>query len=110
MGETARVQALPDRDGTRVIVCAGEFDIDTQSLLIEALDAAFRDDVTRTVLDLEQVRFADSAMLNALIIAHQRQHLVLAGPLTPSVARLFEVTGTDQVLHITADLTTARTW
>ncbi|MFD9359545.1 STAS domain-containing protein [Streptomyces sp. NPDC060031] len=105
----ARVRALPDQDGTRVIACAGEFDIDSQGVLSQALDAACRDGITRTVLDLEHVCFADSSMLNALIVAHHRQHLVLAGPLSPQVARLFEMTGTDGVLNIAADLTSART-
>ncbi|MGW7458446.1 STAS domain-containing protein [Streptomyces sp. NPDC054797] len=107
MGDVARVRTLPDQDGIRTIVCSGEFDIGSQSALTQALNAACRDGVTRTVLDLAHVSFGDSSMLNALIIAHHRQHLVLAGPLSPQIARLFEVTGTDRVFNICADLASA---
>ncbi|OKK22065.1 hypothetical protein AMK16_02255 [Streptomyces sp. CB00455] len=107
MSETARVQALPDQDGTRVIVCVGEFDITSTGPLREALEAAARDGVSRTVLDLVGLSFADSTLLNTLIQAHNRQHLVLAGPLSPQLARLFEVTGTDAVFHLTPDLASA---
>ncbi|MFG2989106.1 STAS domain-containing protein [Streptomyces sp. NPDC048257] len=109
MGDTTYVQALPDQDGSRIIVCSGEFDIDTRGALDQALHAAARDGVTRTVLDMEHVSFADSSVLNTLLIAHRRQHLVLAGPLAPQIARLFEMTGVDTVLNITADLTSACT-
>ncbi|MFD9415706.1 STAS domain-containing protein [Streptomyces goshikiensis] len=109
MGDTPCVQTLPDQDGTRIIVCSGEFDIDSRDALDQALQNAHRDGATRTVLDMEHVSFADSSMLNALLVAHRRQHLVLAGPLSSQIARLFEMTGVDTALNITADLTSACT-
>ncbi|MFD5102601.1 STAS domain-containing protein [Streptomyces albidochromogenes] len=101
----ARVEVLPDRDGTRVVVCAGEFDIDSEGLARAALDAAHRDGITTTVVDLSGVSFADSSMLNALITAHNRQHVVLAGPLGEQVLRLLEISGTDAFFNIAADAT-----
>ncbi|MEU8942144.1 STAS domain-containing protein [Streptomyces goshikiensis] len=107
MGDPPCVQAQPDQDGTRIIVCSGEFDIHSQGTLDQALQDAHRDGATRTVLGMEQVSFADSSVINTLLVAHRRQHLVLAGPLSPQIARLFEMTGIDAVLNITADLTSA---
>ncbi|WP_411103066.1 STAS domain-containing protein [Streptomyces sp. cmx-4-9] len=109
MGDAACVQALPDRDGTRIIVCSGEFDIDSHGALAEAMNAARLDGVKRTVLDMHLVSFADSSMLNTLLVAHRRQHLVLAGPFSPQIARLLTVTGTDKVLTLAADLADACT-
>ncbi|MET9610910.1 STAS domain-containing protein [Streptomyces sp. NPDC006512] len=107
MGDLACVRALPDQDGTRIIACSGEFDIDSQDALSQALHAACHAGVTRTVLDLGRVSFVDSSVLNTLLMAHHRQHLVLAGPLAPHIARLFSVTGTDTVLNIAPDLASA---
>ncbi|MGW7195308.1 STAS domain-containing protein [Streptomyces chryseus] len=101
----ARVEVLPDRNGTRVIVCAGEFDIDSEGLARAALDAAHRDGIAKTVVDLAGVSFADSSMLNTLIMAHNRQHLVLAGPLHHQVLRLLEISGTASFFTIAADVT-----
>ncbi len=106
-GPSTRVLVLPGRDGTRVIVCEGEFDIDSQAVLRQALKTAHSDGVTRTVVDLAGVSFADSSMLNTLIQAHHRQHLVLAGPLAPQVTRLLEVSGTYALFTVAADTTSA---
>ncbi|HET6860361.1 MAG TPA: STAS domain-containing protein [Streptomyces sp.] len=103
MEAAACVQVLPDRDGARVIVCSGEFDLDSEAVLRQALETAKSEGATRTVVDLAGVSFADSSMLNTLIRTHHRQHLVLAGPLTPQVTRLLEITGVDAVLNIAAD-------
>lgn len=104
----ARVEVLPDLDGTRVIVCSGEFDIDTEGSLRRALDTAHGDGMTRTVVDLAGVSFADSCLLNTLIRAHNRQFLVLAGPLAQQVIRLLEITGTHTFFNLAADATSAR--
>ncbi|GAA1522767.1 hypothetical protein GCM10009730_33620 [Streptomyces albidochromogenes] len=101
----ARVEVLPDRDGTRVIVCAGEFDFDSEGLARAALDTAHRDGIATTVVDLSGVSFADSSMLNTLITAHNRQHVVLAGPLGEQVLRLLEISGTGAFFNIAADAT-----
>ncbi|MFF3431959.1 STAS domain-containing protein [Streptomyces sp. NPDC002602] len=95
MGEATWVRTLPDFDGTRVIVCSGELDAATTGPLGEALKAAERDGINKTVVDLAAVSFADSALLNTLVQAHRKQRLVIAGPYRPQVARLFQITGTD---------------
>ncbi|MEU0718612.1 STAS domain-containing protein [Streptomyces lavendulocolor] len=55
------VAVLPDEDGVRVIVCRGEFDLDTRAPLIAADEAAMADPaVRRIILDMSNVTFADS--------------------------------------------------
>ncbi|MFF8382421.1 STAS domain-containing protein [Streptomyces kanasensis] len=82
----------------RVVRVAGEFDFDTVERLVRAFDPREGGGTTATVLDLSQVRFADSAFLHALLQARARHleagaRLVLAQP-AACVVRLLEVTGT----------------
>lgn len=89
-----KVRVLPDEDGVRVIVCAGEFDQDTLGPLTAACTAAADDPgLRRIVLDVAQVTFADSAMLNLMLSLRRTGRLVLAGPVPPRLGRLLEVTG-----------------
>ncbi|MGI5359654.1 STAS domain-containing protein [Streptomyces sp. CA-252508] len=101
----AQVQAMPDENGTRIILCAGEFDVATSCLLDSALATAAADTtVKRTVVDLSQVSFADSTLLNALVKGHRTQRLVLAGPLSPRLWRILRLSGLDTALRIAPDL------
>ncbi|MGW7065082.1 STAS domain-containing protein [Streptomyces sp. NPDC054904] len=98
-----RVQVLPDEDGVRVIVCGGEFDQDTLGLLKEAGTAAVEDPgVRRIVLDVTSVDFADSSMLNLMLLVLRSGRLVLAGPVPDRLGRLLDVTET-RALFTTAD-------
>ncbi|MFE6912173.1 STAS domain-containing protein [Streptomyces erythrochromogenes] len=82
----------PEPDGVRVLVCAGEFDLDTTGKLAAACD---RDaaDARLLVLDVTGVTFADSSFLNVLIRLNNSRTLVLAGPLPHQLERLLEMTG-----------------
>ncbi|OKK16335.1 hypothetical protein AMK16_25705 [Streptomyces sp. CB00455] len=104
-----RVEVLPDEDGTRVIVCRGAFDMDTLAPLTEATHAATADPtVRRIILDMAQVTFVDSYMLNLLVRAHRTGRLVLAGPLPEQVTQLLRLTGADAVFTICDNLPHAR--
>ncbi|MEV7406143.1 STAS domain-containing protein [Streptomyces sp. NPDC091267] len=80
--------------------------------LVEALTAAADGGGRRTVVDLSGVAFSDSAGLHALLHG-QRRHdevgvpLVVAGPLSLNVRRLFEVTGTLDVFRFADDVDAA---
>ncbi|MFF1414773.1 STAS domain-containing protein [Streptomyces sp. NPDC058289] len=104
------VTALPDHDGVRVIFCAGEFDQDSLDPFSQAAEEAVADPtVRRIVLDLSQVAFADSSMLNELVRLRRTGHpLVLAGPLAPQLSRLFELTSAHQIFTITDSIDEAR--
>ncbi|MEW1693392.1 STAS domain-containing protein [Streptomyces sp. NPDC091263] len=80
--------------------------------LVEALTGVADGGVRRTVVDLSDVDFSDSAGLHALLCG-QRKHdqagatLVVAGPLSANVRRLFEVTGTLGAFHFANDVDAA---
>ncbi|MFJ1901222.1 STAS domain-containing protein [Streptomyces sp. NPDC088115] len=82
--------------------------------LVEALTSVAGAGGRRTVVDLSGVDFADSAGLHALLHG-QRKHdqagvtLVVAGPLSMKVRRLFEVTGTLGVFRFADDVDAAIT-
>ncbi|NML50843.1 STAS domain-containing protein [Streptomyces sp. R302] len=98
---TRDLSAPPD---TWLLVVRGEFDRDTLPCLRAALDDAYAADAERIALDLSGVTFGDSSFLNELLEAHGHPgQLVLVGPFTGQIRRLFELTGTDQVLALAAD-------
>lgn len=98
---TRDLSAPPD---TWLLVVRGEFDRDTLPCLRAALDDAGAADAERIVLDLSGVTFGDSSFLNELLVAHGRPgQLVLVGPFTGQIRRLFELTGTDVVLTLAPD-------
>ncbi|MFD3922456.1 STAS domain-containing protein [Streptomyces sp. NPDC058595] len=82
-----------------IVKVTGDIDVDNAARLREALAAAARAGLPRTVVDLSGLVFADSTVLHVLLDA-QREHrsagrrLVVAGPFGRTVGRLFDVTGT----------------
>ncbi len=71
----------PEADGA-VVVCAGEFDLDTAGVLTAACDQD-ADGVKLFVLDVTRVVFADSSFRNVLIRLRNTRRVALAGPLPP---------------------------
>ncbi|MFI8828553.1 STAS domain-containing protein [Streptomyces sp. NPDC053431] len=88
--------------GATWILCAvGEFDSESVSCLREALLDARQDGCDRILLDLSGVTFGDSSFLHELIRSHHGPgRLVLVGPMTDQIRRLFEITGTLRLFHI----------
>lgn len=102
------------RSGHTLVVVRGEIDLYTAPLLRgELVDAV--GDGGRTVVDMAHVEFCDSTGLSVLLSAMRRARerygdLELAA-VRPSVRRVLEVTGLDEVftLHDSADLAVAAT-
>ncbi|WP_245985082.1 STAS domain-containing protein [Streptomyces tateyamensis] len=108
--EAARLSVAVRRSGdARVVAVTGELDHDTVALLAEAL-AEPMDGLARVVIDLSGTGFCDSSGLNQLLRTRldlqPRVELVVAG-LRPAVARLFAITGADEVLTVTKDVEAA---
>ncbi|MEU6171880.1 STAS domain-containing protein [Streptantibioticus parmotrematis] len=87
-------------DGRFVVRVVGEIDADCCEAFGTALDQALTADADRTVVDVSRTEFADSMFLHLLLDAQRRhrqagRRLLIAGPFTPVVQRLLEVTGTD---------------
>ncbi|MFE0581439.1 MULTISPECIES: STAS domain-containing protein [unclassified Streptomyces] len=88
------VETRSDGD-VRIVVMAGEFDIDTVADLRTALDPA-APGVSRFVLDVTAVTFVDSAALGIMLQpAVLDRPVVLAGTVPRRLARLLEITGAD---------------
>jgi len=98
LGQAVVVQY--ESHGVRVVGARGSFDIDSITYLADALAAARREH-TRVVLDASGITFADSALLNLLILTHQATDLRAAAP-TEQLQRLLQVTGVDTVLKVRA--------
>jgi len=95
---------LSQRDGETVVSAAGELDVNTAPELREQLARLAADDVRRVVVDLTDVSFVDSTALSVLVSALKRLRqadgdLELASP-SPSVRRVFEITGLTRLFTI----------
>ena len=93
-----------------VLTLSGEADLTTVAELTEALTAQLADGARHMTVDLTRLRFADSAVIRALVLAGRtlKQRgggLALAHP-QPVVARALSLLGVDQAIEI-RDGTTA---
>ncbi|WP_420716723.1 STAS domain-containing protein [Streptomyces sp. CoH17] len=68
--------------------------------LAVALEGAAKES-PRVVLDASGIAFADSTLLNLLILTHRATDFRVASP-TPQVQRLLHITGVDTVLKVLA--------
>ncbi|HET9382571.1 MAG TPA: STAS domain-containing protein [Streptomyces sp.] len=98
MGQSTVVQY--ERGGVRVIGARGSYDMDSTAHLADALAAAAENHTT-IVLDASGITFADSALLNVLILTHQSADLRVAAP-TEQLRQLLRITGADTVLKVAA--------
>ncbi|MFC4031101.1 STAS domain-containing protein [Streptomyces polygonati] len=107
MSETGElITVLADGD-TVVVRVTDEIDADSAPLLAETLERAALRTPARTVVDLSAVPFADSSILHVLLTAQGRHtevggRLIVAGPLSDIVRRLFDVTGTAELFTMAA--------
>ncbi|MFC8535724.1 STAS domain-containing protein [Streptomyces sp. NPDC057249] len=88
------------RDGVRVVAAHGSCDAQSIARLEEALTMAVWTH-PKVVLDASGITFADSSLLNLLILTHRTGTLRVAGP-RPPLQRLLRLTGLDAVLHVRA--------
>ncbi|MFD5450235.1 STAS domain-containing protein [Streptomyces sp. NPDC003470] len=89
-----------ERCGARVVGARGSYDMYSVPPLADALDAAARE-CRRVVLDASGITFADSALVNLLVLTHHAADLRIAAP-TQQVRRLLELTALDTVLKVRA--------
>ncbi|MEU3724244.1 STAS domain-containing protein [Streptomyces sp. NPDC031705] len=101
--ESPRVTVRTEADGACVVVCSGEFDLDTVGELEAACGAPEAAGAQRLVLDVSEVVFADSSFLNVLIGLRNRGPLVLEGPLPHQLHRLLEMTGVLPLFEVRDD-------
>ncbi|MFJ8595833.1 STAS domain-containing protein [Streptomyces sp. NPDC093598] len=84
--------------GAWVVTARGSYDMDTITPLADALETAAKK-FPKVVLDASGITFADSTLLNLLILTHQAGTLRVVAP-SPQLRRLCEITGVDSILEI----------
>ena len=100
-----------DEGGRTVVAATGEVDVYTAPVRDEALSAAVSGGATRVVVDLAAVEFLDSTGLSVLVKALKRVRdadgsldVVVTAE---RVAKVFRITGLDQVIPVHASLADA---
>ncbi|HET9383164.1 MAG TPA: STAS domain-containing protein [Streptomyces sp.] len=88
--------------GAWVVGARGSYDMDSVTDLADALAAA-AEKHTKVVLEASGITFADSVLLNVLILTHQAVDLRVAAP-TEQLRRLLHITGVDTVLKVAQTL------
>lgn len=100
--ESFRCDVFEDvNGGARRVRPVGELDIATASEFARALNGT----PGRLVLDLRALTFMDCAGLDVILRAGSRQLDVFKGP--PAVMRVFELTGTEQMVNFVTPLSAA---
>jgi anti-anti-sigma factor len=82
--------------GAWVVAAYGSYDIHSITPLADALKNAVREH-PKVVLDASGITFADSTLLNLLILTHRSGALRVAAP-SRQLRRLCDITGADTVL------------
>ncbi|MFF3018925.1 STAS domain-containing protein [Streptomyces sp. NPDC057939] len=90
----------------RIIVMAGEFDMDTVGELRTAMDPEVVG-IERFVLDVSGVTFVDSTALSIMLQPALNRPVVLAGTVPSRLARLLEVTGAGRAFATAPDVAEA---
>ncbi|MER7481553.1 STAS domain-containing protein [Streptomyces sp. NPDC126510] len=83
--------------GAWVVVARGSYDMDSITPLADALSVAARTH-PKVILDASGITFADSTLLNLLILTHQAGTLRVVAP-SAQLQRLCEITGVDSILQ-----------
>ncbi|MFJ8542426.1 STAS domain-containing protein [Streptomyces sp. NPDC093586] len=89
-----------ERCGAWVVGARGAYDMQSITPLADALHAAAAEH-PKVVLDASGITFADSSLLNLLILTHQAVDFRVAAP-TQQLSRLLQLTGVDTVLKVRA--------
>ncbi|MFF3653074.1 STAS domain-containing protein [Streptomyces sp. NPDC002181] len=92
----------------RIVVMAGEFDMDNVAALRVAMDP-LAPGVARFVLDVAGVTFVDSTALSVMLQPALERPVVLAGTVPARLARLLEITGADVAFATAPDVARATT-
>lgn len=100
-----------DEAGRTIVAATGEVDVYTAPVLDEALTSAVSGGATRVVVDLSGVDFLDSTGLSVLVKALKRVRdsdgsldVVVTAE---RVAKVFRITGLDQVIPVHPSLVDA---
>ena len=99
---------VAERDGWAVVAISGQVDLATAPVLKERMLALVAEGHDRLVCDLTATEFLDSTALGALVSVLKRLR-VKGGEMrlvctSPSILKVFDITGLDRVFPIHASL------
>jgi anti-sigma B factor antagonist len=98
-------------DDLAVIAAGGELDSNTAPLLREAVDQALARGARWLLFDLQGLDFIGSVGIGELIRAakllHERDGDLAVACRRPNVTRVFEISGTGELLHLHAEVSAA---
>ncbi|MFJ3770012.1 STAS domain-containing protein [Streptomyces sp. NPDC090082] len=90
-------------DGTALLQATGELDTDTVTCLHRAMADALGEGATCMRIDLTTLAFGDVALVDTLLHTQAGPaRLILVGPLSGCMRRLFELTDTTDLFHVEA--------
>jgi anti-sigma B factor antagonist len=99
--------------GHALVTVTGDIQLGSTQSLTQRLDHALDLTTTAVIIDMSEVGFCDAQGLNAFTTALHRARAknvtLLTCGLSPQVARIFTITGLDEVLHPHPDLESAVT-
>ncbi|MGX1122940.1 anti-anti-sigma factor [Streptomyces ambofaciens] len=93
--------------GAWVVAARGSYDMSSVGPLADALGVAAREH-PKVVLDASGITFADSSLLNLLILTRRAVDLRVAAP-PQQMRRLLEITGVDAIIEVRATVDEAAT-
>jgi anti-sigma B factor antagonist len=96
-------------DGVQIVGANGELDLAAAAELCARVDSARASGCRRILLDLTELEFCDSSGLRALIgaadeVRASAGRVVVVPPAAGAVARLFALTGADELLPVRSSL------
>jgi len=111
MSTPLQIKSSREGEDAAVISLVGEVDVANTAQVREAALRLLADGVKRLVVDLSATEYMDSAGLGTLVGLLKRLKesggtMAIAGP-QPRVARLFQITGLNQILTLCVDVATA---
>jgi anti-sigma B factor antagonist len=100
------ISSGPIDSETYVVEPRGEIDLATAGLVSAPLEEAIEIKALRVIVDLGDVTFIESTGVGVLLSAERllQAHggILIVACATPSVRRVFEITGLDSVLRLTS--------
>jgi anti-anti-sigma factor len=80
--------------GSVMVDLAGEFDLDAEANVLEAVERLFADGATHVTFDLDDVDFIDSSGVRVLVrLRRDHGDRVGLGATSPSVRRVLDIAG-----------------
>ena len=100
--ENLRVQSTTAPDGTVVLRFAGELDLSTVAIFVEALDSLLDGDPVTIEVDLSELNFIDSSGVGAYVTAYRRAKAkgsqLSVGERSDLVERVLQLSGVEEAL------------